>query len=147
MSTAPRTTRPAFDREMVDIADYVTGHKIKGTLAYTTARYCLMDTIGCGLEALSYPACTKLMGPVVPGAVMPGGARVPGTPFELDPITAAFNIGAMNRWLDFNDSWFGRNGAHPSPHSIQTLISDQRAAGAPLARARRRRISPDFEGR
>ncbi len=114
MSTAPRTTRPAFDREMVDIADYVTGHKIKGTLAYTTARYCLMDTIGCGLEALSYPACTKLMGPVVPGAVMPGGARVPGTPFELDPITAAFNIGAMNRWLDFNDSWFGRNGAHPS---------------------------------
>ena len=114
MSTAPRTTRPAFDREMVDIADYVTGHKIKGTLDYTTARYCLMDTIGCGLEALSYPACTKLMGPVVPGAVMPGGARVPGTPFELDPITAAFNIGAMNRWLDFNDSWFGRNGAHPS---------------------------------
>jgi len=114
MTTAHKNVRPAPDREMVDIADYVTGYEIKSALAYTTARYCLMDTIGCGLEALSYPACTKLMGPVVPGAVMPGGARVPGTPYELDPVTAAFNIGAMNRWLDFNDAWFGRNGAHPS---------------------------------
>ena len=114
MARALANVRPAPDREMAEIADYVARYEVRSELAYTTARYCLMDTIGCGLEALSYPACTKLMGPVVPGAVMPGGARVPGTPYELDPVTAAFNIGAMNRWLDFNDAWFGRNGAHPS---------------------------------
>jgi 2-methylcitrate dehydratase len=107
-------TRPPFDREIVAIADYVANYNIRSTLAYSTARYCLMDTLGCGLEALSYPACTKLLGPVVPGTVVPNGARVPGTSYVLDPVTAAFNIGAMNRWLDFNDAWFGRNGAHPS---------------------------------
>jgi 2-methylcitrate dehydratase len=106
--------RPAVDREITDIADYVTGHAIKSERAYATARLCLMDTIGCGLEALSYPGCTKLMGPIVPGAVLPGGARVPGTPYELDPVAAAFNIGCMNRWLDYNDAFFGKNGTHPS---------------------------------
>jgi 2-methylcitrate dehydratase len=106
--------RPAFDKEITDIADYVAGYRIESPLAYETARYCLMDTIGCGLEALAYPACTKLMGPVVAGTVVPDGARVPGTPYELDPVTAAFNISCMNRWLDFNDAFFGLNGAHPS---------------------------------
>ena len=83
-------------------------------LAYETARYCLMDTLACGFQALKYPACRKLLGPVVPGAVMPGGARVPGTSFELDPVQAAFNIGAMVRWLDFNDTWLAAEWGHPS---------------------------------
>ncbi len=114
MKVAASSRRPAPDREIAKIADYVTRHKVSSPRAYATARHCLMDTLGCGLEALSYPACTKLLGPVVPGAVMPNGARVPGTSFELDPVTAAFNISAMNRWLDFNDAWFGATGAHPS---------------------------------
>ena len=113
MKTKPGK-RPPFDREIVAIADYVANKKITSALAYRTAHYCLMDTIGCGLEALSYPACTKLLGPVVPGTIVPNGARVPGTSHVLDPVTAAFNIGTMNRWLDYNDAWFGRNGAHPS---------------------------------
>ncbi len=106
--------RPPFDREIVDIADYVTKYRIRSELAYTTARYCLMDTLGCGLEALSYPACTKLLGPVVPGTIVPHGSRVPGTSYVLDPVNGAFNIATMNRWLDYNDAWFGANGAHPS---------------------------------
>jgi 2-methylcitrate dehydratase len=112
--SATTNMRPAPDREMVDIADYVVHYRVDSALAYETARYCLMDTIGCGLEALSYPACTKLLGPDVPGTIVPHGARVPGTRYVLDPVTAAFNIGCMNRWLDFNDAWFGANGAHPS---------------------------------
>src|SRR5262249_19090630 len=97
--------RPPFDPLLQQIADYVTGEFVPGHEAYDTARYCLMDTLGCGLFALNYPACTKLLGPVVPGAVMPNGSRVPGTPHELDPVAAAFNIGAVIRWLDFNDTW------------------------------------------
>jgi 2-methylcitrate dehydratase len=82
--------------------------------AYETARYCLMDTLGCGLEALEYPACTKLLGPIVPGTIVPNGAKVPGTQFQLDPVQAAFNIGAMIRWLDFNDTWLAAEWGHPS---------------------------------
>jgi 2-methylcitrate dehydratase len=99
---------------MTDIADYVLNHKITSEEAYNTARLCLMDTLGCGLEALTYPACTKLMGPIVPGAVLPNGARVPGTSHQLDPVTAAFNIGCMIRWLDFNDTWLAAEWGHPS---------------------------------
>jgi 2-methylcitrate dehydratase len=106
--------RSRADPELVAIADYVASYKVESKLAYDTARHCLMDAIGCGLEALAYPACTKLMGPAVPGTIVPHGARVPGTSYRLDPVTAAFNISCMNRWLDFNDAWFGRNGAHPS---------------------------------
>ena len=106
--------RPPYDQVLVDIADYVCSYTIEGELAYTTARNCLIDTLGCGLEALEYPACTKLMGPVVPGATLKGGARVPGTSYELDPINAAFNIGAMVRWLDFNDTWLAAEWGHPS---------------------------------
>ncbi len=123
MATSALNKRPAPDREIVDIADYVLDYRITSALAYSTARYCLMDTIGCGLEALSYPACTKLLGPVVPGTVVPNGARVPGTQFVLDPVTAAFNIGCIIRWLDFNDAWFGRNGAHPSDNLGGILAS------------------------
>jgi 2-methylcitrate dehydratase len=106
--------RPDPDKELVDIADYVAGYSIESSEAYTTARLCLMDTLGCGLEALSYPACTKLLGPIVPGTVVPNGARVPGTQFVLDPVHAAFNLGCMIRWLDFNDTWLAAEWGHPS---------------------------------
>ena len=102
------------DQVLVDIADYVCNTEINSDLAYETAHYCLMDTIACGFQALDFPACTKLLGPVVPGATMAGGARVPGTSYELDPVLAAFNIGAMNRWLDFNDTWLAAEWGHPS---------------------------------
>jgi len=98
----------------VDIANYVDHFEIKSSLAYETARNCLIDTLGCGLEALGYPACTKLLGPLVPGSTVPNGTRIPGTEYELDPINAAFNIGAMIRWLDFNDTWLAAEWGHPS---------------------------------
>src|SRR5688500_14280957 len=106
--------RPAPDDVLTSIADYALSYQIKSDAAYETAYYCLMDTLACGFQALQYPACTKLMGPVVPGATMPGGARVPGTSYELDPVQAAFNIGAMIRWLDFNDTWLAAEWGHPS---------------------------------
>lgn len=106
--------RPDWDQVLVDIADYVCNYEIDSDIAYETAHYCLMDTLACGFQALDYPACTKLMGPVVPGATLPGGARVPGTSYELEPVMAAFNIGAMNRWLDFNDTWLAAEWGHPS---------------------------------
>jgi 2-methylcitrate dehydratase len=102
------------DQVLVDIVDYVLHYDNISELAHSTAHYCLLDTIGCGLEALTYPACTKLLGPIVPGASMPGGARVPGTSYELDPVQAAFNIGAIIRWLDFNDTWLAAEWGHPS---------------------------------
>ena len=114
MSAAISNVRPRPDRVLVDIADYVTKYKITSNEALATARNCLIDTLGCGFEALSYPACTKLMGPIVPGTVVPNGARVPGTSFQLDPVQAAFNIGAMIRWLDFNDTWLAAEWGHPS---------------------------------
>jgi 2-methylcitrate dehydratase len=106
--------RPAPDKVLVDIAAYVSDYQIKSKEAYDTARYCLIDTLGCGLEALGYPACTKLLGPIVPGTIVPGGAKVPGTQFQLDPVQAAFNIGTMVRWLDFNDTWLAAEWGHPS---------------------------------
>jgi 2-methylcitrate dehydratase len=106
--------RPAPDPVLAAISDYALSYEIKSALAYETAAYCLMDTLACGFQALKFPACTKLMGPVVPGATLTGGARVPGTAYELDPITAAFNIGAMIRWLDFNDTWLAAEWGHPS---------------------------------
>ena len=114
MSTHAPNIRPKPDKVLTDIADYVVGYQVKSREAYTTARLCLMDTLGCGLEALEYPACTKLLGPIVFGTVVPNGAKVPGTPFQLDPVTAAFNIGAMIRWLDFNDTWLAAEWGHPS---------------------------------
>ena len=114
MSSHISNIRPKPDAVLVDIADYAAKAKISSAEAYNTARLCLMDTLGCGFEALSYPACTKLMGPVVPGATMAGGAKVPGTSFQLDPVMAAFNIGCMIRWLDFNDTWLAAEWGHPS---------------------------------
>jgi 2-methylcitrate dehydratase len=106
--------RPAPDAVLVDIADYVLGYQDYSDLALRTAHQCLLDTLGCGLEALDYPACTKLLGPLVPGMTLTHGARVPGTAYQLDPVQAAFNIGAMIRWLDFNDTWLAAEWGHPS---------------------------------
>jgi 2-methylcitrate dehydratase len=106
--------RPAPDQVLTDIAEYALNYEIRSDLAYSTARSCLIDTLGCGLEALEYPACTRLLGPIVPGTVVPNGARVPGTPYQLDPVQAAFNIGAIIRWLDFNDTWLAAEWGHPS---------------------------------
>jgi 2-methylcitrate dehydratase len=106
--------RPKPDRELTDIAAYVADFEITSELAYETARYCLMDTLGCAMLTLNFPECTKLLGPTVPGTVVPNGARVPGTSFVLDPVTAAFNLGALIRWLDFNDTWLAAEWGHPS---------------------------------
>src|ERR1700761_6710528 len=114
MSSHISNERPQPDKVLIDIADYVLNYEIKEELAWKTAHYCLLDTLGCGFEALTYPACTKLLGPVVKGTVVPNGARVPGTQFQLDPIQAAFNIGAIIRWLDFNDTWLAAEWGHPS---------------------------------
>jgi 2-methylcitrate dehydratase len=114
MSAHISNVRPEPDQVLVDIVDYVTDYKVTSPVAYETARNCLIDTLGCGLEALEYPACTKLLGPIVPGTVVPNGAKVPGTQFQLDPVQAAFNIGAMIRWLDFNDTWLAAEWGHPS---------------------------------
>lgn len=114
MSAHISNIRPAPDQVIVDIADYVANYNITSTEAYDTARNCLMDTLGCGFEALDYPACTKLLGPVIAGTIVPNGTKVPGTNYQLDPILAAFNIGTMIRWLDFNDTWLAAEWGHPS---------------------------------
>ena len=114
MSSQISNERPAPDKVITDIADYALQSEIESELAYATARSCLIDTLGCGLEALEYPACTRLLGPIVPGTIVPNGARVPGTSYQLDPVQAAFNIGAMIRWLDFNDTWLAAEWGHPS---------------------------------
>jgi len=114
MTAKSTNTRAAFDKVIVDIANYADRYRVKSKLAFDTAHYCLIDSIGCGFEALAYPACTKLLGPIVPGTIVPHGARVPGTPFVLDPVHAAFNIGALLRWLDYNDAFYGATVIHPS---------------------------------
>lgn len=114
MSAHISNVRPAPDQVIVDIARYVDTYTVQSAEALDTARNCLMDTLGCGFEALDYPACTKLLGPVVPGTVVPNGAKVPGTHYQLDPILAAFNLGTMVRWLDFNDTWLAAEWGHPS---------------------------------
>lgn len=112
--TADANIRPDYDRELVDIAEYVSGYQVESDEALHTARHCLMDSLGCAMLALRYPECTKHLGPVVPGTLTPNGARVPGTQFRLDPIKAAFDIGALIRWLDFNDTWLAAEWGHPS---------------------------------
>jgi 2-methylcitrate dehydratase len=123
MSAHISNVRPDPDQVIVDIANYVADFEINSAEAYDTARNCLMDTLGCGFEALDYPACTKLLGPVIAGTVVPNGAKVPGTTYQLDPILAAFNIGAMIRWLDFNDTWLAAEWGHPSDNLGGILAS------------------------
>ena len=141
MSSHILNERPAFDKVITDIADYALQYKIDSELAYSTAQHCLIDTLGCGLEALEYPACTRLLGPIVPGTVVPNGARVPGTGYQLDPVQAAFNIGAMIRWLDFNDTWLAAEWGHPSDNlgailAVADWLSRTPAEGKPLVKMR-----------
>jgi 2-methylcitrate dehydratase len=139
LSTRIPATRPDPDQVLVDIADYVLNFKVESREAVETARYCLIDALGCGLEALAYPACSKLLGPIVPGTVVPHGARVPGTAYQLDPVQAAFNTGTLIRWLDFNDTWLAAEWGHPSDNlggilATADWLSRTRLAGgqAPL---------------
>lgn len=130
-SYAEENEKPDYDGVIGDIADYVLNTSVDSLEAHETARLCLMDTLGCGLLALNFPQCMKLLGPVVPGANLPGGARVPGTQFELDPVQAAFNIGTMNRWLDFNDTWLAAEWGHPSDNlgpilAVADYVSQQK---------------------
>ncbi|MGC8518279.1 MAG: bifunctional 2-methylcitrate dehydratase/aconitate hydratase [Steroidobacteraceae bacterium] len=136
MSAHHDCARPAPDKVLTDIVDYVLGAAPLSELAYQTAHYCLLDTLGCGLEALEYPACTKLLGPIVPGTTVPNGARVPGTPFQLDPVQAAFNIGAMIRWLDFNDTWLAAEWGHPSDNLGGILATADWLSRQAIANAR-----------
>ena len=114
MSANITKVKQEFDKEIIDIVDYVENYEIKSEVAYETAWNCLLDTLGCGLEALEYDECKKLLGPLVPGTAVTNGVRVPGTNYELDPVQGAFNIGAMIRWLDFNDTWLAAEWGHPS---------------------------------
>jgi 2-methylcitrate dehydratase len=111
---ADSNVRPDPDQELVDIAEYVCDYTIDSAEAYDTARNCLMDSLACALLALQFPECARHLGPIVEGTVVPDGARVPGTSFQLDPVTAAWDIGAMVRWLDFNDTWLAAEWGHPS---------------------------------
>ena len=129
-----QTKRPDPDSLLIDIADYIVDARPESAEARSTARYCLMDTLGCGLLALNYPACTRMMGPVVPGASLANGARCPGTAYELDPVMAAFNIGCMIRWLDFNDTWLAAEWGHPSDNlggilAVADYLSRNNSAG------------------
>ena len=126
------TQRPPFDALLTEIARYARDAVIDSDIAYDTARYCFQDSLACAFQALDYPACAKLLGPVVPGALLPGGARVPGLDLELDPVHAAFNIGTLVRWLDFNDTWLAAEWGHPSDNLGALLaVADYRSRGAP----------------
>lgn len=137
MSCVESNLKPDYDKVLVDIADYVIDAKIDSKEAYETARLCLMDTLGCGILALSFPECKKRLGPVVPGAFLEGGARVPALGYELDPVQAAFNIGTMVRWLDFNDTWLASEWGHPSDNlggilAVADYVSRQNLAAGKL---------------
>jgi 2-methylcitrate dehydratase len=136
MSTPASNSRPRPDKVLTDIANYVTQYRIESAEAYDTAWLCLMDSLGCALEALGYPACTKLLGPVVPGTTIPHGARVPGTQYQLDPVQAAFDLGTMIRWLDFNDTWLAAEWGHPSDNLGGILATADWLARTAVAAAR-----------
>ncbi len=125
--------RSAPDSLLIKIAEYVSNSKIESELAFSTARNCLIDTIGCGLLALTFPACTKMLGPIVPETHVPNGVRVPGTNFLLDPVKGAFDIGCIIRWLDYNDTWLAAEWGHPSDNlgailSVADYVSQQNIA-------------------
>ena len=142
----PTTCDPNPTACWPDLADYVTSTPIDSQEAYNTARLCMMDALGCAMAALAFPACTRLLGPVVPGTIVPNGACVPGTPYQLDPVTAAFNLGAMIRWLDYNDTWLAAEWGHPSDNlggilmTADWLVAPGRSA-RPRAADRARRCS------
>lgn len=132
-SAADSNVRPDFDKELVDVIHYVYDTSIKSKEAYETARYCFLDTLGCGFLAMKFPECTKHLGPIVPGYCLENGAKVPGTQFQLDPVHAAFNIGTLIRWLDFNDAWLAAEWGHPSDNlggilAVADFVSRQNLA-------------------
>lgn len=132
-ASADPNERPDFDEVLKAIVDYVIGYKVESEEAWSTAGYCLMDTIGCGLLALRFPECTKHLGPIVEGTVVPHGARVPGTSFRLDPVKAAWDIGCIVRWLDYNDTWLAAEWGHPSDNlggilAVSDYLSQKRVA-------------------
>jgi 2-methylcitrate dehydratase len=134
------TKRPDPDQPMVDVANYVVDYKIDSAEAYDTARYMLLDSLATAMMAMKFPECVKHLGPLVPGAILPGGARVPGTSHELDPAQAAFAIGTQIRWLDFNDTWLAAEWGHPSDNLGAILaVADylsrkaEREGGQPLS--------------
>ena len=138
MSSPISNVRPAPDPLIADLADYALTAPITSDEALDTARWCLVDTLACGIMALAYPACTKLLGPVVPGTAIRHGSRVPGTSYELDPVQGAFNIGTIVRWLDFNDTWLAAEWGHPSDNLGAILatadwLSRNQAAGTPVS--------------
>ncbi|KAG7098773.1 ATP-binding cassette transporter CGR1 [Marasmius oreades] len=128
------TVRPEADRVLQDIADYIHNYKVESDLAFETARLCLIDTIGCGLEGLRFPECAKLLGPVVEGTIVPNGTKIPGTNYQLDPIRGAFNIGTIIRWLDFNDCFLAAEWGHPSDNlgAILAVADHLARQGQPL---------------
>lgn len=138
-SNVDLNVRPEPDAALIDIAKYVNDYDVSSELAYETAHHCLIDTLGCGFLALGFPECTKLLGPIVPDTVVPHGARVPGTPYVLDPVKAAWDIGCIIRWLDFNDTWLAAEWGHPSDNlggilAVADFVSRRQIAhgGAPL---------------
>ena len=139
-ANADQNQRPDYDQDLQQIADCVLNYRIESDEAWETARYCLMDTIGCGLLALRFPECTKHLGPLVEGTVVPNGSRVPGTPYRMDPVKAAWDIGCIVRWLDYNDTWLAAEWGHPSDNlgailAVADHLSQKRVANsqAPLA--------------
>lgn len=137
--TVETNVRPDYDAELQKIADYVLDYQVESAEAWDTARNCLMDTLGCGLLALRFPECTKHLGPLVEGTIVPHGARVPGTSFRLDPVKAAWDIGCIVRWLDYNDTWLAAEWGHPSDNlggilAVADHLSQKRVAAgeAPL---------------
>ncbi len=132
-SNTDQNLRPDYDHVIQDIVDYVRDYRIESEEAWQTAHYCLLDTLGCGFLALRFPECTKHLGPIVEGTVVPHGARVPGTPYRLDPVKAAWDIGCMVRWLDYNDTWLAAEWGHPSDNlggilAIADYLSQKRVA-------------------
>ena len=130
-SNVDLNVRPDYDKIITDIAQYVYSYKVESDLALETAKNCLIDTIGCGLLALQFPACTKMLGPIVEGTSVPCGVRVPGTNFNLDPVKGAFDIGCSIRWLDYNDTWLAAEWGHPSDNlgailAVSDYVSQKR---------------------